>query len=106
MIRMKETREKAGLKLNIQKTKAMASSSITSWKIDGEKEETVTVIFLDSRITVDSDCGLEIERYLLLERKAMTDLDSVLINGDITLLTKVHIVKPMVFQVVMYGCES
>ena len=106
MMRMKEMREKAGLKLNIQKTKAMASSPITSWKMDGEKEETVTVIFLGSRITVDGDCGLEIERYLLLERKTVTILDSVLKNGDITLLTKVHIVKAMVFPVVMYGCES
>ena len=106
MMRMKEMREKAGLKLNIQKTKAMASSPITSWKMDGEKEETVTVIFLGSRITVDGDCGLEIERYLLLERKTVTILDSVLKNGDITLLTKVHIVKAMIFPAVMYGSES
>ena len=99
--------EKADLKLNIQKTKTMASSPITSWQIDGEKIRTVTdFIFLGSKITADSDCSHEIRRPLLLRRKAMTNLDSILKSRDITLLTKVHIVKAMVFPVVMYGCES
>ena len=99
--------EKAGLKLNIQKTKTMASSPITSWQIDGEKIKTVTdFIFLGSKITADSDCSHEIRRPLLLRRKAMTNLDSILKSRDITLPTKVHLVKAMVFPVVMYGCES
>ena len=98
---------KAGLKLNIQKTKIMTSSPITSWQIDGETVETVTdFIFLGFKITVDSDCTHEIKRRLLLGRKAMTNLDSILKSRDITLLTKVHLVKAMVFPVVMYGCES
>ena len=97
--------EKAGLKLNIQKTKIMASGPITSWQI--ETMETVTdFIFLGSKITADGDCNHEIKRYLLLGRKAMTNLDSVLKSRDITLLTKVHLVKAMVFPVVMYRCES
>ena len=103
----KEESEKAGLKLNIQKTKIMASGPITSWQTDGETMETVTdFIFLGSRITADGDCSHEIKRRLLLGRKAMTNLDSILKRRDITLPTKVHIVKAMVFPVVMYGCES
>ena len=99
--------EKADLKLNIQKTKIMAPCSITSWKIDGETMETVTdFIFLGSKITADGDCSHEIKRLLLLGRKAMTDLDSILKSRDIPLPTKVHLVKDMVFPVVMYGCES
>ena len=99
--------EKAGLKLNIQKTKTMASSPITSWQIDGEKIKTVTdFIFLGSKITADSDCSHEIRRPLLLRRKAMTNLDSILKSRDITLPTKVHLIKAMVFPVVMYGCED
>ena len=99
--------EKAGLKLNIQKTKIMASSPITSWQIDGEKNGTVTdFFFLSSKITVDGNCSHEIKRHLLLGRKAMKNLNSVLESNDITLPTKVHIVKAMVFPVVMYGCES
>ena len=98
---------KAGLKLRIQKTKIMASSPFTSWQIDGETMETVTdFIFLGSKITADSDCCHEIKRRLLLGRKAMTNLDSVLKSRDITLPTKVHLVTAMVFPVVMYGCES
>ena len=98
---------KAGLKLNIQKTKIMTSSPITSWQIDGETVETVTdFIFLGFKITVDSDCTHEIKRRLLLGRKAMTNLDSILKSRDITLLTKVHIVTAMVFPLVMYGCKS
>ena len=104
---MKEESEKAGLKLNIQKTKIMASGSITSWQIDGETVETVTdFIFLGSKIATDGDCSHEIKRRLLLGRKAMINLDSVLKSRDIILLTKVCIVKAMVFPVVMYGCES
>ena len=104
---MKEESEKAGLKLNIQKRKIMASGPITSWQIDEEKLEIVSdFIFLGSKITVDGDCSHKIKRHLLLGRKAMTNLDSVLKSRDITLLTKVHIVKAMVFPVVMYGCES
>ena len=96
--------EKVGLKLNIQKTKIIASSPITSWEIDGE---TVSdFIFLDSKITTDGDCSHEIKRHLLLERKVMTNLDSIFKSRDITLLTKVRLVKAMVFPVVMYGCES
>ena len=104
---VKEESEKAGLKLNIQKTKIMASSPITSWQIDGERMETVTdFIFLGSKITADGDCSHEIKKCLLLGRKAMTNLDSVLKSRDSTLLTKVRLVKAMVFPVVMYGCES
>ena len=99
--------EKAGLKLNIQKTKIMASSPITSWQIDRETMETVTdIIFLGSQITVDGDCSHEIKRHLLLGRKVLTNLDSILKSKDITLSTKVHLVKTMVFPVVMYGYES
>ena len=104
---MKEESEKAGLKLNIQKMKIMASSPITSCQIDGETMETVTdFLFLGSKITADGDCSHEIKRHLLLGRKVMTNLDSILKNRDITLLTKVHLVKAMVFPVVMYACES
>ena len=106
-MKVKEESEKAGLKLNIQKTKMMASGTITSWKIDKEKVETVAdFIFLGSTITMDSDCSHEIKRCLLLGRKAMANLDRELKIRDITLPTKVHIVKPMVFPVVMYGCGS
>ena len=99
--------KKADLKLNIQKKKIMASSLITSWQIDGETMETVTdFIFLGTKITVDGDCSHEIKRHLLLGRKAMTNLDSILKSRDITLPTKFCIVKDMVFPVVMYGCES
>ena len=105
-MKMKEETEKAGLKLNIQKTKSIVSSPITSWQIDGEAMETVRdFIFLASKITVDSDCSHEIKRHLLPGRKAMTNLDSVLKSRDITLLTKVHTVKTMVFSVVMDRCE-
>jgi len=103
-MRVKES-EKAGLKLNIQKTKIMAPSPITLWQIDGEKVETATD-FIFSKITADHDCSHEIKRHLLLGRKAMTNLDSILKSRDITLPTKVCIVKTMVFPVVMYGCES
>ena len=104
---MKEEGKKAGLKLNIQKTKIMASGPITSWKIDGGTMETVTdFIFLGSKITVDGNCSHEIQRHLLLGRKAMTNLNSILKSRDITLPTKVCLVKAMVFPVVMYGCES
>ena len=104
---MKEEREKAGLKLNIQITKIMASGLITSWQIDGETMETVTdFIFLASKITTDGDCSHEIKRCLLLGRKVMTNLDSILKSRDITLLTKVRLVKAMIFPVVIYGCES
>ena len=107
LMRVKKESEKAGLKLNIQKTKIIVSGPITSWQIYGEKAETVTdFIFLDSKITADGDCSHKIKRHLLLERKAMTNIDSILRSRDITLPTKVHIVKPMVFPVVMYGCES
>ena len=106
-MQVKEESEKLGLKLNIQKTRVMATSPITSWQIDGETMETVTdLIFLDSKITVDGDCSHEFKRHLLLGRKAMTNLDSILKSRDITLPTKVHLVKAMVFPVVMYGCES
>ena len=104
---MKEESEKVGLKLNIQKTKIMASSAFTSWQIDGETVETVAdFIFLDSKITADGDCSHGIKRHLLLGRKVMTNLDSILKSRDITLSTKVRLVKAMVFPVVMYGCES
>ena len=107
LMKVKEENEKAGLKLSIQKTKIMASSPITSWEIDGETVETVTdFLFLGSKITADGDCSHEIKRHLLLERKPMTNLDSILKSRDITLPTKVHLVKAMVFPVVMYGCES
>ena len=107
LMKVKEESEKVGLKLNIQKTKIMASGPITSWEIDGETVETVSVfIFLDSKITADDDCSHEIKRHLLLGRKVMTNLDSILKSRDITFPTKVHLVKAMVFPVVMYGCES
>ena len=106
-MKVREEREKAGLKLNIQKTKIMASGPITSWQIDGEAVETVAdFIFLGSKITADDDCSHEIKRCFRLGRKAMTNLDSILKSRDIILLTKVHLVKAMVFPVVMYGCES
>ena len=103
---MKEESEKAGLKLNIQKTKIMASSPITSWQIDGETMETVTdFIFLDSKIIIDGDCSHEINTYLLLGRKVMTYIDSILKSRDTTLLTKVRLVKATVSPVVIYGCK-
>ena len=106
-MKVKEESEKVGLKLNIQKTKIMATSPITSWETDGETVETVAdCIFLGSKITADGDCSHEIKRCLLLGRKAMTNLDSILKNRNITLQTKVHLVKAMVFPLVMYGCES
>ena len=106
-MKVKEETEKAGLKLNIHKTKVMAPSPITSWQIDGEKMETVTDFILGGfKITVDGDCSHEIKRHLLLGRKAITNLDSILKSRDIILPTKVIIVKAMVFPVVMYGCES
>ena len=106
-MKVKEESEKAGLKLSIQKTKIMASGPITSGQIDGETMETVTdFLFLGSKITADGDCSHEIKRCLLLGRKTMTNLDSTLKSRDITLLTKVCLVKAMVFPVVMYGCES
>ena len=104
---MKEESETAGLKLNIQKTIIMASGPITSWQIDGETMETMTdFLFLSSKITVDGDCSHRIKRRLLLGRKAMTNLESILKSRDITLPTKVHLVKAMVFPVVVYRCES
>ena len=107
LMKMKEESEKVGLKLNIQKTKIMASSPITSWQIDGEIMETVRNFILGgSKITADSDCSHEIKRCLLLRRKAITNLDSILKSRDITLPTKVHLVKAMVFPIVMYGFES
>ena len=105
-MKVKEESEKDGLILNIQETKIMASSPITSWQIDGETMETVTdFIFLGSKSTADGDCSHEIKRLLLPTRKAMTNLDSILKSRDITLPTKVHLVKAVVFPVVMYGCE-
>ena len=105
LMKMKEEREKVGLKLNIQKTKIMASGTITSWQIDGKTMETVTdFIFGGSKVTVHSDCSHENKKHLLLGRKAMTNLDSILKSRDITLLMKVHVVKAMVFPVVMHGC--
>ena len=105
-MKVKEESEKAGLKLNI-KTKITASGPITSWQIDGETVETVTdFIFLGSKITADGDCNHEIKRHLLLRKKSMTNLDSILKSRDITLPTKIHIVKAMVFPVVVYGCDS
>ena len=107
LIKVKEESEKVGLKINIQKTKTMASGPITSWQIDGEKVETVTDFILEgSRITTYGDCSSEIKRHLLLGRKVMTNLDSILKSQDITLPTNVRLVKAMVFPVVMYGCES
>ena len=107
LMKVKEESEKVGLKLNIQKTKIMASGPITSWQIDGETMETVIDFILGgSKITTDDDCSCEIKRHLLLGRKAMTNLDSILKSRDITLPTKVCLVKAMVFPLVMYGCES
>ena len=107
LMKVKEESEKASLKLNIQKTKIMASGPITSWQIDGVIVETVRdFLFLGSKITADGDCNHEIKRYLLLERKAMANLDSILKSRDINLPSKAHLVKTMAFPVVMYGCES
>ena len=107
MVKIEEESEKAGIKLNIQKTKIMATGSISSWHIEGEKVETVTdFIFLSSKILADGDCSHEIKRHLLLGRKAMTKLDRVLKSRNITLPTKIHIDKAMVFPVAMYRCES
>ena len=107
LMKVKEESEKVGLKLIIQKTKIIASGSITSWQIDGETVEIVADFILGgSKITVDGDCNLEIKRHLLLGRKVMTNLDSVLKSRDITLSTKIHLVKAMVFPVVIYACES
>ena len=106
-MKVKEESEKVGLKLNIQKMKIMASGPIPSWEIEGETVQTVSdFIFLGSKITADSDCSHEIKRRLLLGRKVMTNLDSIFKSREITLPTKVHLVKAMVFPVVMYGCES
>ena len=107
LMKVKKESEKFGLKLNIQKTKIRASGPITSWQIDGETMETVTdFIFLGSKITADGDCSHEIKKHLLLGRKVMPNLDSILKSRDITLPTKAHLVKAMIFPVVMYGCES
>ena len=108
LMKVKEESEKVGLKLNIQKTKIMASGPITSWEIDGETVETVSdfIVFLGSKITADGHCSHEMKRHLLLRRKLMTNLDSILKSRDITLPTKVHLVKAMVFPVVINGCES
>jgi len=107
LMKMKEESEKVGLKLHIQKTKIMASSPITSWQIDGEAMETVTGFILGgSKITADGDCSHEIKRHLLLGRKTMTNPESILKRRDVTLSTEVHLVKAMVFPIVMYGCES
>ena len=107
LMKVKEESEKVGLKLNIQKTKIMASGPITSWEIGGETVETVSNFILgDSKISVDGDCSHEIKRRFLLGRKVMTNLDSILKNRHITLPTKVHLVKSMIFPVAMYGCES
>ena len=107
LIKVKAERDKAGLKLNIYKTKIMVSGPITSWEIDGETVETVSdFIFWGSKITIDGDCSHEIKRHLLLGRKVMTNLDSIFKSRDITLPRVVHLVKAMVFPVVMYGCES
>ena len=105
LMKVNEESEKVGLKLSIQKTEIMASGPITSWQVDGETVETET-IFLGSKIAADGDCSHEIKRSLFLERKAMTNLDGILKSRDITLSTKVHLVKTMVFPVVIYGCES
>ena len=107
LMKVKEESEKAGLKLNIQKTRIMASGPITSWEIDGETVETMAdLLFLGSKITADGDCSHEIKRHLLLGRKVMTNPDSILKSRDITLPTKVRLIKAMVFSVIMYGCES
>ena len=107
LMKVKEESEKVGLKLNIQKTKIMASSPITSWQIDGETVQTVSdFIFLGSKVTADGDCSYESKSHLLLGRKVMTNLDSIFKSRDITLPTKVRLVKAIVFPVVMYGCES
>ena len=107
LVKVKEESEKVGLKLNIQKTKIVASSPVTSWQIDGETVETVAdFIFLGSKITADGDCSHEIKRRLLLGRKVMTNLDGIFKSRHITLSKKIHLVKAMVFPVVMYGCES
>ena len=107
LLKVKDQSEKVGLKLNIQKTKIVASGPTTSWEIDGETVEALSdFIFLGSKITTDGDCSHEIKRHLLLRRKVMTNLDNILKSRDITLPTKVHLVKAMVFPVVMYGCES
>ena len=107
LMKLKEESEKAGLKLNVQKMKIMASGPITLWQIDGETVETVSdFIFLGSKITADGDCSREIKRRLLLGKKVMTNLDSILKSRDITLPIKVHLVKAMIFPVVMYGCAS
>ena len=107
LMKVEEESEEVGLKLTIQKTKIVAFGPITSWEIDGETVETVSdSIFLGSKITADGDCSHEIKRHLLLERKVMTNLDSILKSRDITLSTKIHLVKAMVFPVVMYGCEN
>ena len=107
LMKVKEENDKAGLKLNIRKTKIMASSPITSWQVAGETMEIVRdIIFLGSKITANGDCNHEIKRHLLPGRKAVTNLDIILKSRDITLLTKVHLVKAMVFPVVVYGCES
>ena len=107
LMKVKEESEKAGLKFNIQKTKIMASGPITSWEIDGETVETVTDFsFLGSKITADDDCSHEIKRRLLLERKVVTNLEGILKSRDITLSIKIHLVKAMVFPIIMYGCES
>ena len=107
LMKVKEKSEEVGSKLNIQKTKIMASGPITSWQIDGERVETVTdVMFWDSKITADCDCSYEIKKHLLLGRKVISNLNSILKSRDITLPTKVHIVNAMVFPVIMYGCES
>ena len=107
LIKVKEESEKVGLKFNIQKTKIMAPGTITSWQVDGETMEIVTgFIFLGSKITADGDCSHEIKRHLLLGRKAMTNPDTILKSRDMTLPTKVHLVKAMIFPVVMHGCES
>ena len=109
-MRVKEESEKVGLKLNIQKMNIMASGPITSWEIDGKRVETVTTVadftFWGSKITADGDCSHEIKRHLLLGRKVMTNLESIVKSRDITLLTKVYLVRAMVFPVVMYGCKS
>ena len=106
LMKVKQESRKIGLKFNIQKTKIMALGLITSWQIDGKTVETMTDLFFGSKITADGDCSHEIKRHLLLGRKAMTNIDSILKSRDITLPTKVHLVKAMVFPVVMYGCES
>ena len=106
LMKVKEESEKVGLKLNIQKSKIMATGPVTSWQIDGETVETVRdFIFLGSKITEDGDCSHEIKRHLLLEKKVMTNLDSLLKSRDITFPTKVHLIKAMIFPIVMFGCE-